>query len=305
MITRKIEKDELKMQYQIISDSACDLEKLYINENNLEVVPFYVSFDGENYYKERIEIKHEEFYQKMINEHVYPKTSLPSIEDYMNVFKKYSDKNIPIICICTTSKLSGSYQSALSAKDIIIESNPTAKIAVIDSNVITVLQGLLVMEAIRMQKDGVSYENCIENIERIKSSGRIIFTIEDMDYLKKGGRIGKLLTIASDALKIRPLIILKEGEIFPAGISRSRKKAKIKLLELAKEFFSKNNENLDDYEIVVGTSIDYEEAEEFRHELASTLNKEITLPIGHIGATIGSHTGPHPFGLGLLKKYDA
>ena len=293
------------MQYQIISDSACDLEKLYINENNLEVVPFYVSFDGENYYKERIEINHEEFYQKMIDEHIYPKTSLPSIEDYMNVFKKYSDKNIPIICICTTSKLSGSYQSALSAKDIIIESNPTAKIAVIDSNVITVLQGLLVMEAIRMQKDGVSYENCIENIERIKFSGRIIFTIEDMDYLKKGGRIGKLLTIASDPLKIRPLIILKEGEIFPAGISRSRKKAKIKLLELAKEFFSKNNESLDDYEIVVGTSIDYEEAEEFRQELASTLNKEITLPIGHIGVTIGSHTGPHPFGLGLLKKYDA
>ena len=293
------------MQYQIISDSACDLEKLYINENNLEVVPFYASFDGENYYKERIEINHEDFYQKMIDEHIYPKTSLPSIEDYMKVFKKYLDKNIPIICICTTSKLSGSYQSAVSAKDIMIESNPTAKITVIDSNVITVLQGLLVREAIRMQKDGISYEKCIENIERIKSSGRIIFTIEDMDYLKKGGRIGKLLTIASDALKIRPLIILKEGEIFPAGISRSRKKAKIKLLELAKEFFSKNNENLDDYEIVVGTSIDYEEAEEFKQELATTLNKEITLPIGHIGITIGSNTGPHPIGLGLLKKYDA
>ena len=292
------------MQFQIISDSACDLDKNFIHENNLEVVPFYVSFDGEQYYKEGIEINHEEFYDKMMDEHIYPKTSLPSIEDYMNVFKKYCDQDIPVICICTTSKLSGSYQSALSAKDIIAETNPDSKITVIDSNVITVLQGMLVKEAIRMQKNGVSYEDCIHNIDRIKTSGRIIFTIEDMDYLKKGGRIGKLLTIASDTLKIRPLIILKEGEIFPAGISRSRKKAKIKLLELAKDFFSKNNENIDDYEIAVGTSIDYEEAEEFKQELAVALNKE-NIPVGHIGMIIGSHTGPHPIGLGLIKKYDA
>lgn len=293
------------MQYQIISDSSCDLDKAYVKENNLEIVPFYVSFDGENYYKEGIEVDHEEFYRNMIEKHIYPKTSLPSIEDYINAFQKYSDEGIPIICICITSKFSGSYQSAMSAKDIIAESNPNAKITVIDSNINTVLQGIYVMEAVRMQKDGISYDECIKNLERIKSTGRIIFTIEDMDYLKKGGRIGKLLSFASDTLKIRPLIMLKEGEIFPAGICRSRKKAKIKLIELAKEHFNKIGEDPNNYQIVVGTGIDYNEAEEFKQDLMLALNRDITLPVGHIGVTIGTHTGPHPIGLGLIKKYDA
>ncbi|WP_066716636.1 DegV family protein [Clostridium sp. Marseille-P299] len=293
------------MQYQIISDSSCDLDKLYAKENNLEIVPFYVSFDSVNYKKEGIEVDHEEFYRRMIEEHIYPKTSLPSIEDYLNVFKKYSEADIPVICICISSKLSGSYQSAINAKNIIEESNPKAKITVIDSKLATVLQGIYVKEALRMQKDGKSYNECIENLERIRPSGRILFTIEDMDYLKKGGRIGKLLTFASDALKIRPLILFQEGEIFPAGICRSRKKAKLKLLDLAKDHFAKSGENINDYEIVVGTGVDYEEAEEFKKELELALNKDITLPVGHIGVTIGTHTGPHPFGLGLIKKYDA
>lgn len=292
------------MQYQIISDSSCDLPKDYMEENHVEVVPFYVSFDGENYYKEGTEVDHEEFYSKMINDHVYPKTSLPSVQDYIDTFKKYAREDIPVICICITSKFSGSYQSALSGKHIVNEAYPDAKITVIDSRINTVLQGIYVREAVRMLNDGISYEDCIQNLDRIKSSGRIIFTIENMDYLKKGGRIGKLLTFASGTLGIKPLIILKEGEIFPAGICRGRNKSKEKLLDLAKEHFIKENENPNDYEIVVGTGIDYEEAEDFKERLENTLNRKITLPVAQIGVTIGTHTGPHPIGLGLLKKYD-
>jgi len=276
----------------------------YTKENNLEIIPFYVSFDGENYYKEGIEVDHEEFYNRMITDHVYPKSSLPSIDDYLQVFKKYAAENIPVICICITTKFSGSYQSAITAKEILAETCPNARITVIDSNINTVLQGIYVREAVRMLQDGISYEAAIEHLERIKSTGRIIFTIGSMDYLKKGGRIGKLLTLAGDTLGIKPLIILKEGEIYPAGITRSRKKAKLKLLELAKEHFIKLKEDPNNYEIVVGTGIDMEEAEEFKRDLEKALGREITLPVARIGVTIGTHTGPHPIGLGLIRKYD-
>ncbi len=292
------------MLYQIISDSSCDLPMDYTKENNLEIIPFYVSFDGENYYKEGIEVDHEEFYNRMITDHVYPKSSLPSIDDYLQVFKKYAAENIPVICICITTKFSGSYQSAITAKEILSETYPDARITVIDSNINTVLQGIYVREAVRMLQDGISYEAAIEHLERIKSTGRIIFTIGSMDYLKKGGRIGKLLTLAGDTLGIKPLIILKEGEIYPAGITRSRKKAKLKLLELAKEHFIKLKEDPNNYEIVVGTGIDMEEAEEFKRDLEKALGREITLPVARIGVTIGTHTGPHPIGLGLIRKYD-
>lgn len=292
------------MLYQIISDSSCDLPMDYTKENNLEIIPFYVSFDGENYYKEGIEVDHEEFYNRMITDHVYPKSSLPSIDDYLQVFKKYTAENIPVICICITTKFSGSYQSAITAKEILSETYPEARITVIDSNINTVLQGIYVREAVRMLQDGISYEAAIEHLERIKSTGRIIFTIGSMDYLKKGGRIGKLLTLAGDTLGIKPLIILKEGEIYPAGITRSRKKAKLKLLELAKEHFIKLKEDPNNYEIVVGTGIDMEEAEEFKRDLEKALGREITLPVARIGVTIGTHTGPHPIGLGLIRKYD-
>ncbi len=292
------------MEYQIISDSSCDLSLEYAKENHLEIVPFYVSFDGENYYKEGLEVSHTEFYNRMIEEHAIPKTSLPSIQDYVDRFIKYAQALVPVICICITSKFSGSYQAASNARDIVLEKYPEAVITVIDSMVNTVLQGLYVKEALRMQADGVGYWQAIEHLERIKMTGRIIFTIDNMEYLKKGGRIGKLLSFASATLLIKPLIILREGEIFPAGITRSREKSKKKLIGIAQEHFQKKGEDPKDYSFVVGTGIDYQEAEMFIEMMSHDFPIEKSM-IGRIGVTIGSHTGPHPIGIAFVKKYDA
>ncbi|HAB59376.1 MAG TPA: DegV family protein [Lachnospiraceae bacterium] len=292
------------MKYQIISDGSCDLSLEYAKEKGLEIVPFYVSFDGENYYKAGVEVNHFDFYNRMIKEHVYPKTSLPSVQDFIDVFSKYAETATPMICICITTKFSGSYQSACNAKDLVLEKYPDAVITVIDSMVNTVLQGLYVQEALRMQKDGVGYEEAIAHLERIKSTGRIIFTIGSMDYLKKGGRMGKLLTFASDTLGIKPLIVLKEGEIFPAGITRSREKSKKRLIDIAQEHFKKIGEDPGTYSFAVGTGIDFDEAEKFKDMVDEGLGVKVPM-IGRIGVTIGTHTGPHPIGMGFIKRYDA
>lgn len=296
------------MAYQIITDSSCDLNQELVKEKNLQVVPFYVSFDAENYLKENEEIKVHEFYQKMIdNPDIFPKTSLPSVEDYIEAFTPHVQKGIDIICICITTKFSGSYNSASTAKDILLEDYPDIRITVIDATVNTVLQGILVLEAVRMQENGMDYEEVVKGIEKIKGTGRIIFTVGNMDYLIHGGRVGKVMKVAVNALKIRPMIILKEGEIFPFGIARSRKKSIQKIIEKMKSHFEEIKESPDDYEIVIGYGYDYEEAVEFRKELLASLqtySNKTEIKIFQIGAMIGVHTGPYPLGIGLIRKYD-
>ena len=105
---------------QIITDGSCDLPKELTKEKDIKVVPFYVSFDGETYLKEMEELDIREFYQKMVDHpDVFPKTSMPSVDDYYQVFEPLAKEGVPVICICITTKFSGSMQSATTARDMI------------------------------------------------------------------------------------------------------------------------------------------------------------------------------------------
>ena len=296
------------MAYQIISDSSCDLTVELAKEKNIHVVPFYISFDQKTYFKENEELKVHEFYQKMIdNPDVFPKTSLPSVDDYVNAFTPYLKEGKDILCICITTKFSGSYNSANTAKDIVLEDYPDARIEVIDATVNTVLQGILVLEVVKMRDAGYSLEKSVETINRIKETGRIIFTVGNMDYLIHGGRVGKVMKVAINALKIRPMIILEEGEIFPFGVARSRGKSIQKVIDKVKSHFEEIGESADDYEIVIGYGYDYDEAVAFREQLLESLktySQKEQIAICQIGAMIGVHTGPYPLGVGLLRKYN-
>lgn len=297
------------MEYHIIADGACDLGEECAKRIGVEVVPFYVSFDDTTYKKEIEEIGVRDFYNHMVEEPgVFPKSSMPSVQDFFDVFEPHAKKGEPVICICITTKFSGSYNSATNAKNMILETYPDAKITVIDSTLNTVTLGIFVREAARMKADGVSYEENISNLERIKSTGRIIFTIGNMDYLIHGGRVGKVMGVAANMLAIKPMILMKDGEIFSNGVARSRKKSIEKLYTQIRDNFKDNHLNPDHYEIVVGFGYDYEEAVGFRDHLLETL-KEYShidkVDIFQIGATISVHTGPYPIGVGLLEKYDA
>lgn len=296
------------MAYQIITDGSCDLGQEIPQEMGIKVVPFYVTFNGKDYKKEIEEIGVREFYQEMVdNPNKFPKSSLPSVQDYVEAFTPYAKEGKDIICLCITVKFSGSFNSARTAAESVKEDYPDVKIEVIDTTVNTVLQGILTLEAVRMQQAGFSFGETVAGIEHIKASGRIIFTVGNYEYLIHGGRIGKVMGSAASTLGIKPLIMLREGEIFPIGISRSRKKSLKRLIEQAKEHFHKIGESPDDYQIVVGYGYDYEEAVAFRDELLASLktysNYE-SIDIFQIGATIGVHTGPYPIGLGLIRKFD-
>lgn len=300
------------MDYKIVTDGSCDLPPELCKEKDIDVVPFYVSFDSEKYEKEIVEMPIRTFYDKMVADpNTFPKSSMPSVQDYVDVFTPIVAEGKAVICICITTKFSGSYQSAMNAKEMLLERYPDARITVMDSTINTVLQGLFVLEAAKMYEAKVPYEKVVEELEAIKSTGRIFFTVGNMDYLKHGGRIGKLTGLAGSVLGIRPLITLKEGEIFPSGISRSRKKSLEKVYELLWQYIQEVNAKPDEYTICVGYGYDIEEAEEFRKGAVEYLNTKGFAVTDdkfckyQIGATISVHTGPYPLGFGILKKAQA
>ncbi|HIW82133.1 MAG TPA: DegV family protein [Candidatus Acetatifactor stercoripullorum] len=293
--------------YHIVSDGSCDLPPALVREIGVTVVPFYVSFGDENYQKEIEEIGIREFYQKMVdNPKIYPKSSMPSVQDYVEVFEPLVREGKPVICICITTKFSGSMQSALNARQMLLEEYPEAEITVMDATVNTVLQGLLVLEAVRLRDRGTSCQDTIKRLEEIKGTGRIFFTIGGMEYLQHGGRIGKVAGVAGSVLGIRPVITLKQGEIFPSAIGRSRRKTMDKTIELLLAYLDELKADIRDYTIAVGYGYDEKEAQEYRDRLLDTLQKKCyaisQVPIYQIGATIGVHTGPYPIGIGILRK---
>ena len=290
--------------YVIVSDSSCDLPDELIKENNIKVVPFYVSLDGNDYLKERVNLQVRDFYEKMVNEsNLNPKTTLPSVADYEDVFEEQIKAGNSIICVCITSKFSGSYNSASVAKENCLEKYPNAKITVIDSMVNTGVQGLLVLEIARMKRDGKTYDEAIKLANAMRKTGRIFFTVGNLEYLRKGGRIGKLVGIVGATLKIKPIIVLRDGEIFSAGISFKKKKSFLKATDAALNYFKENKENPDDYQFITGYGYDIEEGKLYNEKLKEILKREDVLLI-QIGATIGVHTGPYPLGVGFIKKYD-
>lgn len=293
--------------FHIISDGSCDLPTELVQEKNITVVPFYVSFDDVHYFKENVEIGIRDFYQQMVEKKgVYPKSSMPSIQDYEEAFLPYVKSGIPVICICITTKFSGSMQSALNAKALLLEKYPQAEITVIDSTIDTILQGQYVLEAISLRDHGVSYQDAVTRLEEIKSTGRIFFTVGNMEYLKHGGRIGKVAALTGSILDIRPIITLKQGEIFPSGIDRGRKRTLQKVISLLLEHLRENSLDINCCSLAIGYGYDKEEGLSFRDQALSALKKagyDINdMPVYQIGATISVHTGPYPLGFGIIEK---
>lgn len=294
------------MKYCIFSDGSCDLPADAVAENHITVVPFYTSFDGQTYEKEEVGSKVRAFYAKMVaNPGLYPTSSTPSPQDYADAFRPKLEEGCAILCICITQKFSSSYQSAQIAKKMVLEDFPDATIAVIDSTVNTVLQGLIVLEAARLCQAEVPFDEAVQRILDIRESGRIFFTIGSLDYLQRGGRIGELAGKVSSILSIRPLIALYGGEIHLAGIARGRKRSLDAVIDTVKKYVTKNQIDIRDYSVAIGYGYDREEAAQFRLQLLEKLGWEAEaerILLQQIGSTIGVHTGPHPLGLGFVRR---
>ena len=240
------------------------------------------------------------------NPECYPKTSMPSVQDYIDAFRSFAEKEIPVLCICLTQTFSGSMQAAVNAKAEVEEEFPNARIEILDSQLVTGLQGLLVKEAVRLRNAELELDEALPALEQIRSTGHIFFTTKDLKYLEHGGRIGKAACLAGSMLNIKPILQFYDRELGPTELCRGRKKSLHKIIEKFFSYVEQEKICLEDYMLITGEGLDVPEYQTFKEELKTDLKKrgyeieqweEI-----QIGATIGVHTGPYPLGVGILKK---
>jgi len=292
-------------EFQIFSDSSCDLPKSLIEKYKIRLIPYYVTFDQENYFKENEEITNEDYYRTLLEKRIFPKTSLPSVQDYMNAFMEAIEQGKDVLCVCLTAKFSGSYQSAVNAKSMLEEDYPDANIVIIDSIQATGGEGLVVLQAAKMQEAGMELSAVVEKINEVKNTARIMFTVDTLDYLQKGGRIGKVTSLAGAMLNLKPMIVLKDAELLPYSNVRGRKKALDKMLSMVEEYFEETGERYEDYEFCLANATTIDDTMKVQERLEEVLGRAVDYPVFQIGVTIGSYTGPGPVGICFIKKYNA
>ena len=295
------------MKFAIVCDSAADLPRAYAEELGVTVVPFYVSLDGETYRKEGEGISVLEFYQTMADQgDCFPKTSMPAIQDYMDAFLPFAQAGLPVLCICLTEKFSGSLQSAMNARLALLEDYPDARIHVMDSQLVTALEGLFVAEACRLRDLDLELEQAVALLEPIRSTGRIFFTTKDLKYLEHGGRLTRAKSIAGTMLNLKPVLTFFNGELGPVEVCRGRKKSLEKVVSNFFAYLEEQKLDLKGYLFGTGLGLDVPEYAGFLKLLEQRFAETGIRPDEwirvQIGATIGVHTGPYPAGLGLLKK---
>lgn len=296
------------MKFQIVSDSSCDLGRETCQQLGVTMVSFYAAIGDETYYREERDISTREFYQRMADAPgVFPKTSMPTLEDYLEAFRPLAAAGQPILCICLNSLFSGSFQTARNAAEELKEEFPKAEIRVMDSHLATVLQGLLVEEAVYLRDLDYTLDQAVEALEPLPMTGRIFFTANDLEYLRHGGRIGKAAATTGTLLRVKPLIGYKEGELVTDGIAQGWKKSLAKVRELFFRFLEREKLDLDQYSLATGYGLDEAEYLDFAQTVYNGLlergidRPDVKRP-RQIGMTIGVHTGPTPIGVGLMRR---
>ncbi len=278
---------------KLISDSSCDFKTEEINKYNIEIIPFSCTFDDVTYLRENIDISQEEFYKKLEDPNVFAKTSLPSTNLYFEAFEKAVKNGDSVLCLCLSSALSGSYQSAINAKNMILEDYADAKVVVIDTLQASFTQGLLIEFAYELIQKGKSLEETEQIILKNRDNINLFLSVNSLKYLVKGGRISKAAGLAGDLLNVFPIIQMKKGALDNINKVRGQKKQVTSLVSYAVDFAKEKNYNIGDARVVVYHCVEDVTAIKEKAE-AEGFNVS---KIGTIGVTITAHTGPSIVGI--------
>ena len=289
--------------FSIVSDSGCDFTKEEACRHNIDIIPFYITYDQSTFLKEGVDITKEEYYRRLIEEkNLYPKTAQPSPRDYIDLYTPHLEAGRDILSLTISSKLSGTYNSATLAADTLKEDYPDRKIMVIDSLNVATGEGLLLREIIRMRNNGYSLTEAAEIAEEIKKTIRIYFTLESLEYLRRGGRVGPTTALVGGILGLRPILHIVDGGVDQLDSVRGKKKVLSLIEEGITAALKDDAENVN---ISIGHILKEDDALAIKAGIETSLGVKITNPIAEVGVTVGTHAGPGAFVVSYCKKYEA
>lgn len=281
--------------YKIITDCGADLPEWVQDEFDVEVLSFTVTSDGES--KKSSEIPPKELMDAMREGKSF-KTSQINVSEFVDAFTPYAKNNDSVIYIAFSSGLSGTYNSACIASEQIKEQYPDFDITVIDTKCASVGFGLVAYKALLMQKEGATKEDVIAKTIENSENMEHVFTVDDLEYLFKGGRVSRASAILGGILGIKPILdVDEEGRLRPISKVRGRKVSIKRLAEVAGE----RGYDLDKQLIGICHGDDIEAANQLKQYMTDMYGCKDFF-INQIGATIGSHSGPGTLAVFFLSK---
>jgi len=277
------------MAFKIITDSLSDITGDLTKELGITVVPLYVRF-GEDIYQDRVAITTDEFYRKLVQGTVFPTTTQPTPADFIAAYNQLAKETDEIMVIVVSSKLSGTYQSALQAKSMIEEK---CRIEVIDSQTVAMGLGLIVVSAVKAVKAGANLDELVEMVRKAIPRSHLIAYFDTLRYLAKGGRIGKAQGLLGAMLSIKPILTVRDGEMAPLTRVRSPAAGMDYLYNYVAGYA-----NIEELAVEHATTPD--EADGVVERLGSILPKE-RIYRSTISPVVGTYAGPGAMAVTVLE----
>lgn len=280
------------MTFKILTDSTADLPESWALENDVQILGLTIQLDGTTY--ETVgdkKLTSEQLLSKM-EASSQPTTSQINVGQFEDIFRGYAEIGMPVLYIAFASVLSGTYQSAVMARDMVLEDFPEAVIRIIDTKAASMGEGILVMKAVEAKAAGQSLEQVVALIKSLVPKVKTYFLVDDLNHLMRGGRISKTAALMGSLVNIKPVIAVKgDGRLDSVAKVRGKKKAQTEVVRMTLEDIA------DPRVVIAYAGADSQEvAQVLKNQLLASeqVNEVLILPLGPV---ISTHTGPGTLGL--------
>ena len=278
------------MTIRIVTDSSCDLPSGLIEQYGISVLPCYVVVDDQTF-KDGLEIQADDFYRRLLADGRTPTTAQPTPSDFQTVYRELVGQGDQIISIHVSSKLSGTLNSAQQAKASLDDGSA---VEIIDSQLASIPLGLAVLDAAIMASKGGSVHDIAGQIRQRLNLHHGLFALDTLEYLQKGGRIGKARAFMGSVLHVKPILRLQDGEAHPVERPRNRERAMSRLVELAQELAPVRR-------LAVIYSTDPDRMVELKQGLTGILPADQIIE-SRFGSTLGTYIGPDALGVAVTQE---
>jgi DegV family protein with EDD domain len=275
---------------RIVTDSTADLPAEVVRSLDIAVVPLYVRF-GEELFRDGVDLEVEDFYRRLTRSALFPSTTAPSPGDFYGVYTRLALETNEILSLHISAKLSGTCNSAQLGKERL---QSKCNVAIVDSLSTSLGLGLQVVAAAKAAKAGASLDELSEMVARSVPKAHLFGLLDTLEYLHRGGRIGKAQAFLGTLLNVKPLLEVKEGEVYPLARMRNRTRGLNTICDLVKRY-----PRVDELALVYST--DGEDAEKLAEMLSPVFPKE-KMYRARFGPVLGSHIGPRAVGVALLES---
>jgi DegV family protein with EDD domain len=274
-------------QVLVITDSSASLPESLRDELNIQVIPLWLIWD-DDCYQDGVDINPEDFYQRLRTSKSLPSSTQPTVEEFKELYSNLGEICCGVVCVLASSKISGTVESAQAASNQM----PEIPVKIVDSGFSAMGQGLIVAQAARAAMAGKPLEEVVSTAEQTRKETSLLFVVDTLEFLHKGGRIGGAKRLLGTALNIKPILHFEGGLIQPLSQTRTKKKGVQELLDIA-------GDRLGSRKMAEAAIVNVDCFEEGQ-SLLKQVKKRFNPPLVHISdvsPVVGTHVGPGGLGL--------